>query len=292
MDNNQIKHLSESQKSNPLNGTPSNTPIVLTVAGSDSGGGAGIQADIKAISATGSYACSVITALTAQNTRGVTGVLPVDQAFIEQQFDAVFSDIAIDVVKIGMLGDAATIATVAKALKKYQPKYIVLDPVMVATSGDVLLANDAVSALINQLLPLATIITPNIPEALALLERSKQQAPSDDGESIQLAKALLDLGTQSVLLKGGHQSGELSTDFWVSKQDHQSFTAQRINTKNTHGTGCTLSASIASFLAQGQDLANAISSAKDYISRAIEHADQLQIGSGSGPVHHFWAQSK
>ncbi len=279
-------HAHSVQSCNP------NTPIVLTVAGSDSGGGAGIQADIKAISATGSYACSVITALTAQNTQGVSDVLPVDQSFIEQQFDAVFSDIAVDVVKIGMLGDAATIATVANALKKYKPAYVVLDPVMVATSGDVLLANDAVSALITQLLPLATVITPNIPEALALLHRSKQQAPTDDQQSMLLSKELLELGTQSVLLKGGHQTGDTSTDFWISKDQQLNFSSARINTKNTHGTGCTLSSAIASYLAQGQDLPCAIQSAKDYISNAIQHADQLHIGSGSGPVHHFWAQVK
>lgn len=283
--------LKPNSAQNVRTSSASHTPIVLTVAGSDSGGGAGIQADIKAISATGSYACSVITALTAQNTCGVTGVLPIDQSFIEQQFDAVFSDIAIDVVKIGMLGDAATIATVAKALKKYQPAHIVLDPVMVATSGDVLLANDAVSALINELLPLATLITPNIPEALALLNRTKEQAPNDDLQSLQLANELLELGTHSVLLKGGHQTGSESTDFWVCNEMQQTFRAKRVDTKNTHGTGCTLSASIASYLAQGQDLASAIHSAKNYISHAIKHADQLQIGKGCGPVHHFWAQS-
>lgn len=289
MDNHQTNTSSSPSQLNAT--SPAKTPIVLTIAGSDSGGGAGIQADIKAISATGSYACSVITALTAQNTCGVSGVLPIDQGFIEQQFDAVFSDIAIDVVKIGMLGDAATIATVARALQKYQPKSIVLDPVMVATSGDVLLASDAISALIDQLLPLATIITPNIPEALALLGRSPQQTPSDDPQSVLLAAELLNLGCHSVLLKGGHQSGSQSTDFWVSKQAQQNFISARIATKNTHGTGCTLSSAIASYLAQGQGLTRAIDSAKRYISRAIEHADQLQIGKGSGPVHHFWAQS-
>lgn len=270
----------------------SHTPIVLTVAGSDSGGGAGIQADIKAISATGSYACSVITALTAQNTQGVTGVLAVEQSFIEQQFDAVFSDIAVDVVKIGMLGDAATIATVANALRKYKPRFVVLDPVMVATSGDVLLANDAISALITQLLPLATVITPNIPEALALLNQSMQNAPTNDQQSMLLSKELLELGAHSVLLKGGHQTGDASTDFWISKDQQQNFSSPRINTKNTHGTGCTLSSAIASYLAQGQDLPNAIQSAKDYISQAIQQADQLHIGKGSGPVHHFWTQAK
>ena len=265
------------------------TPIVLTVAGSDSGGGAGIQADIKAISATGSYACTVITALTAQNTLGVTGVLPIEQAFIEQQFAAVFSDIAVDVVKIGMLGDAATIKTVATALKKYPVKHIVLDPVMVATSGDMLLATEAISSLISELLPLATVITPNIPEALALLGRDPSQSVED---GLQLCRELLELGCQSVLVKGGHLSGATSIDYWLSHSQQQNFSSARIDTKNTHGTGCTLSSAIASYLAQGQDLASAIGSAKCYISEAIKQADQLHIGSGCGPVQHFYAQPK
>jgi hydroxymethylpyrimidine/phosphomethylpyrimidine kinase len=265
-----------------------NTPIVLTVAGSDSGGGAGIQADIKAISATGSYACSVITALTAQNTQGVSAVLPVDQYFIEQQFDAIFSDIAVDAVKIGMLGDSSTIKTVANALKQYAPKYVVLDPVMVATSGDVLLANDAINSLIEHLLPLAAVITPNLPEAFALL--GKAYTPLlDDAQNIALCQSLLDLGCQSVLVKGGHQSGVYSTDYWASNHQQQQFQSTRINTKNTHGTGCTLSAAIASYLAQGNTLMQSIERAKNYISQAILHADQLHIGKGHGPVNHFYA---
>lgn len=267
------------------------TPIVLTVAGSDSGGGAGIQADIKAISATGSYACSVITALTAQNTQGVSAVLSVDQHFIEQQFAAIFSDIAVDVVKIGMLADAATIVTVAKALRKYNPRQIVLDPVMVATSGDVLLADEAISALITQLFPIATLITPNIPEAMALLGRKGEASPCGDQQSLLICRELLELGCQSVLLKGGHQTGSNSTDFWLSNESQHNFTAPRIATKNTHGTGCTLSSAIASYLAQGQDLQTAINNAKAYITQAISHADKLHIGNGSGPVHHFWAHA-
>ena len=276
---------------NQLPNSTSKTPIVLTVAGSDSGGGAGIQADIKTISATGSYACSVITALTAQNTQGVFGVLPVDPSFIEQQFDAVFSDIAVDVVKIGMLGDAKTIQTVANALKKHQPKHIVLDPVMVATSGDLLLANTAISTLISELIPLATVITPNIPEALALLAKDHCEAPIDNAQSVALCQQLLALGSYSVLVKGGHQTGELSTDYWMSATDQKNFSTTRIHTKNTHGTGCSLSSAIASYLAQGYELSDAINSAKQYISSAIAEADSLNIGSGSGPVHHFFALS-
>jgi len=265
-----------------------NTPIVLTIAGSDSGGGAGIQADIKAISATGSYACSVITALTAQNTTGVSAVLGIDQDFITAQLDAVFTDIPIDVVKIGMLADAATISTVARALNKYPTKQLVLDPVMVATSGDLLLEKTAISTLINELFPLATVVTPNIPEALALLQMPPLTSPLNDRQIADLCQQLLGLGCQSVLLKGGHQTGHHSTDFWLSPRQQKSYTAPRTATKNTHGTGCTLSSAIASFLARGQPLTEAIGNAKDYISEAIAHADQLHIGAGSGPVHHFY----
>ncbi|MCJ8340708.1 MAG: bifunctional hydroxymethylpyrimidine kinase/phosphomethylpyrimidine kinase [Pseudomonadales bacterium] len=287
MDN--LKQSAALQSQRAASQVKNHTPIVLTVAGSDSGGGAGIQADIKTISATGSYACTVITALTAQNTLGVTGVLPIEQAFIEQQFAAVFSDIAVDVVKIGMLGDAATIKTVATALKKHPVKHIVLDPVMVATSGDLLLAREAISSLIYELLPLATVITPNIPEALALLGRDPGQSVED---GLQLCRELLELGSQSVLVKGGHLTGATSSDYWLSHSQQQIFSSARIDTKNTHGTGCTLSSAIASYLAQGQDLTSAIGSAKGYISEAIKQADQLQIGSGAGPVHHFYAQPK
>lgn len=266
------------------------SPIVLTVAGSDSGGGAGIQADIKAISATGSYACTVITALTAQNTCGVSAVLPIDPSFIEAQFAAVFSDIAVDVVKIGMLGDAATIRTVAKALRQFPVKHIVLDPVMVATSGDVLLEEEAISSLISELLPLASVITPNIPEALALLGRKRNQSIETERQSLALCSDLLALGCQSVLVKGGHQSGPQSCDYWFSDTEQQVFSSPRIDTKNTHGTGCTLSSAIASYLAQGYALADAIGSAKHYISEALRHGKYLKIGSGSGPVQHFFAQ--
>ncbi len=266
------------------------SPIVLSVAGSDSGGGAGIQADIKAISATGSYACTVITALTAQNTCGVSAVLPVSQDFIKAQFEAVFTDIAVDVVKIGMLGDAATIRTVAEALRQYPVKQIVLDPVMVATSGDLLLEKSAISSLITELLPMATVVTPNIAEALALLSLDPEQKINTESQSLALCRDLLALGCQSVLVKGGHQDTPLSCDYWLSDQRQQIFSSPRIDTPNTHGTGCTLSSAIASFLAQGHSLTAAIDLAKQYITQAIRHGKQLHIGSGSGPVEHFFAQ--
>ncbi|WP_421862047.1 bifunctional hydroxymethylpyrimidine kinase/phosphomethylpyrimidine kinase [Motiliproteus sp.] len=264
------------------------TPITLTVAGSDSGGGAGIQADIKAISATGGYACSVITALTAQNTLGVTGVMPVPEDFINQQFDAVFSDLGILAVKIGMLGDAATIKSVAAALVRYQPKFVVLDPVMVATSGDLLLAEEAVETLINVLLPLADVVTPNLHEAQALLGLRGEPLPQTSEQMQQYCRSLMALGCRSVLLKGGHQEGERAEDFWISTDGIQSYSSERVDTDNTHGTGCTLSASIASYLAQGLPMPQAIEQAKAYIHGAICHADELNIGAGSGPVHHFY----
>ncbi|MGB0663071.1 MAG: bifunctional hydroxymethylpyrimidine kinase/phosphomethylpyrimidine kinase [Pontibacterium sp.] len=269
----------------------SNTPIALTIAGSDSGGGAGIQADIKAMSATGSYACSVITALTAQNTLGVTGVLPVADTFIQQQFDAVFSDLDIKAVKIGMLGDVATIKAVAAAIKKYQPAYVVLDPVMVATSGDLLLETDAVDTLIKELLPLAHVITPNLHEANALLGRDPKALPQSDADMREVCQQLMSLGCQSVLLKGGHQEGDMATDYWQSADEVQTFSHPRIATENTHGTGCTLSASIASYLAQGASMAEAIRQSKDYLHGAIAHANDLEIGAGAGPVHHFFRQN-
>ncbi|MCV6587736.1 MAG: bifunctional hydroxymethylpyrimidine kinase/phosphomethylpyrimidine kinase [Marinobacterium sp.] len=263
-------------------------PNVLTIAGSDSGGGAGIQADIKAISATGSYACSVITALTAQNTCGVQGIHPVPGDFIQQQADVLFNDIAIDAVKIGMLGDATTIATVAQLLRQYHPANIVLDPVMVATSGDPLLAADASTALIDQLLPLADVVTPNLPEALALLGLPQTQLPKSEDDIAILGQQLLELGCKSVLIKGGHQSGEQSCDYWYGEAEQAGFCMPRHDTANTHGTGCTLSSAIASFMAQGYSITQAIGQAKQYISAAIATADQLDVGKGHGPVDHFY----
>ncbi|MEZ8094103.1 bifunctional hydroxymethylpyrimidine kinase/phosphomethylpyrimidine kinase [Photobacterium swingsii] len=267
--------------------TPSKTPITLTIAGSDSGGGAGIQADIKAISATGGYACSAITALTAQNTLGVSGILPISPEFVEQQLDAIFSDLDVKSVKIGMLSDTKIIAMVAKKLQQYQPNHLVIDPVMVATSGDLLLQQDAISTLKDMLLPLADVITPNLPEAAALLGCA---VPQTDAEMDALIEDLRQLNTKTVLLKGGHlEQSENSTDLLITADDVFRFSTHRIQTQNTHGTGCTLSAAIASFLAQGYDLVEAVTHAKGYISHAIYHADSLDIGSGHGPVHHFFA---
>lgn len=266
---------------------PSNTPITLTIAGSDSGGGAGIQADIKAISATGGYACSVITALTAQNTQGVTGILGIDPAFVEQQLDAVFSDLDVKAVKIGMLSDANIIRMVAKKLRQYQPKFLVIDPVMVATSGDLLLEQEAISTLKSELLPLADVITPNLPEAAALIGAT---LPETEQQMSDMISALRAIGARSTLLKGGHlEKDAFSTDLLILENDVIRMSTPRIATRNTHGTGCTLSAATASFLAQEYPLEQAVRHAKSYITKAIEHADELQIGSGHGPVNHFFS---
>ncbi|HIF9317864.1 TPA: bifunctional hydroxymethylpyrimidine kinase/phosphomethylpyrimidine kinase [Photobacterium damselae] len=265
---------------------PSKTPITLTIAGSDSGGGAGIQADIKAISATGGYACSVITALTAQNTQGVRGIYSIPANFVAEQLDAVFQDLDIKAVKIGMLSDSNIISIIAHKLRQYQPKYLVVDPVMVATSGDLLLEHNAISTLKEQLLPLANVITPNLPEAAALLDCAQ---PKTEEDMEAMIEQLRQLGAHSVLLKGGHLGNTTnSTDLLILPHDVLRFTTLRIDTQNTHGTGCTLSAAIASYLAQGYSLTKAVKAAKHYISNAIAHADELQIGSGHGPVHHFF----
>ncbi|GAB3526815.1 bifunctional hydroxymethylpyrimidine kinase/phosphomethylpyrimidine kinase [Photobacterium alginatilyticum] len=265
---------------------PSKTPITLTIAGSDSGGGAGIQADIKAISATGSYACSVITALTAQNTQGVSGILAVEPEFVEQQLDSVFTDLDVKAVKVGMLSDTNIIRVVAAKLRQYQPKYLVVDPVMVATSGDLLLQQDAISSLKSELLPLADVITPNLPEAAALLGVA---IPHSEQEMANMIDGLREIGAKSVLLKGGHLEQDTnSTDLLILANDVVRMSTPRIPTNNTHGTGCTLSSAIASFLAQGIELTTAVQYAKSYITKAISHAGELEIGSGHGPVHHFF----
>ncbi|OEF22391.1 bifunctional hydroxymethylpyrimidine kinase/phosphomethylpyrimidine kinase [Aliivibrio logei] len=263
------------------------TPIVLTIAGSDSGGGAGIQADIKAISATGSYACSVITALTAQNTQGVTGIYPISSEFVEQQLDAVFSDLNVVAVKVGMLSDSNIIHSVAKKIKQYTPQYLVVDPVMVATSGDLLLQSSAIESLKSELLPLADVITPNLPEAAALINA---KVPESEVEMTAMIDELRQLGAKSVLLKGGHlEKDENSTDLLILSDSIERLSTPRIETRNTHGTGCTLSSAIASYLAQGHELLTAVALGKQYITQAIIHADELNIGQGHGPVNHFFA---
>ncbi len=258
--------------------------IALTIAGSDSGGGAGIQADLKTFSALGVYGCSVLTALTAQNTLGVQGIHDVPPEFIGQQLDSVLDDLAVDAVKIGMLSRPEAIREIAGKLKHYECGTIVLDPVMVSASGDPLLADEAVADLVEALFPLAAIVTPNLHEAARLL--GTDVAADQTAMEIQ-ARQLLALGPGAVLLKGGHGDGPQSNDLLLSKSDAHWFNAPRYETPNTHGTGCTLSSALAAGLAKGFDLQRAVAEAKTYVTTAIEAADALTIGSGHGPVHHF-----
>jgi len=259
---------------------------VLTIAGSDSGGGAGIQADLKTMSALGCYGMSVITALTAQNTRGVSGIHAVPPPFAADQIAAVFSDIGADAVKIGMLYSAKLIEVIARQLRKYGAENIVLDPVMVAQSGDKLLQDDAIQAIKEYLMPLADVVTPNIPEAEVLLNRSIQGL-----EDMQTAaKALAEHGSRSILIKGGHLEDGESTDLlYLAGEDRfVRLAAKRIASKNNHGTGCTLSSAIASYLARGSDIEDAVRQAKTYIQNAIRAGAEYTIGHGHGPVHHFF----
>ncbi|WP_300828599.1 bifunctional hydroxymethylpyrimidine kinase/phosphomethylpyrimidine kinase [uncultured Rikenella sp.] len=260
---------------------------ILTIAGSDSGGGAGIQTDIKTISALGGYASSVLTAVTAQNTRGVTDVEFLSPDIVEKQLRAVLDDIGTDAVKIGMLGTREVVERVAKLLEAYRPPIIVLDPVLVATSGDVLTAGSATEAIVHRLMPLATVVTPNIPEAQRLTGLSI--ASPDDYEAVW--ERFRAMGAQAVLLKGGHLTGDRLTDTLFSTGDPtaHAYTHARIETRNTHGTGCTLSSALAVYLAMGLPLAEATGEATDFIHDAIVAARDRSIGSGHGPVDPFFA---
>ncbi len=261
-------------------------PIALTIAGSDSSGGAGIQADLKTFGALKVYGASVIAALTAQNTKGVTGVLEVPPEFVTAQMDAVFGDLDVDAVKIGMVARSETIAVIVAGLKRWRAKNIVVDPVMIATSGDALLSPTALNALRGTLIPMAQIVTPNLPEAAALLGEPLAKTES---EIIGQGERLLRLGCPAVLIKGGHGEGPQSTDYLFSADGIVHLAAPRIVTANTHGTGCSLSSAIAADLARGESLNEAVRHAKDFISAAIAAADRLEVGHGHGPVHHFYA---
>jgi hydroxymethylpyrimidine/phosphomethylpyrimidine kinase len=260
------------------------TPVALTIAGSDSSGGAGIQADLKTFAALGVYGASAITALTAQNTRGVDGIHPVPPEFVVEQIDAVFGDLVVGAVKIGMVAQLAVIEAIVAALKRWSPKHVVLDPVMVATSGDRLLNLGAVHALRDKLIPMASIVTPNLPEAAALLD--EPVASSEAAIEIQ-GKRLLAMGCPAVLIKGGHGEGSESIDYLVRAAGIIALPAPRIATKNTHGTGCSLSSAIAAGLAKGEPLETAVRNAKSFVSVAIAEADRFTVGQGHGPVHHF-----
>ncbi|ALG68856.1 bifunctional hydroxymethylpyrimidine kinase/phosphomethylpyrimidine kinase [Beggiatoa leptomitoformis] len=258
---------------------------LLTIAGSDSGGGAGVQADLKTFSALGCYGMSVLTALTAQNTREVTAIHTVPVHFIRQQMVAILSDIGVDSIKIGMLHSAEVIETIASTLKEFEIQHIVLDPVMVAKSGDLLMQKDAIEALKTLLIPLATVITPNLPEAEALLNEPVASVP----QMLTAAKNLSHLGSQTVLLKGGHLQNQHSIDILYESQldTFTELSHARIQTHNSHGTGCTLSSAIAAYLAKGCSVKEAVSAAKTYLTFALQAGAAYKMGQGHGPVHHF-----
>ena len=260
------------------------TPIALTIAGSDSGGGAGIQADLKTFSALGVYGASVISALTAQNTRGVSAIHDVPAHFVAAQMDAVLSDLDVGAVKIGMVSQRAIIEAIAAGLERWRQSNVVLDPVMIAASGDKLLADDAIEVLKAALIPRALVVTPNLPEAAALLDAPIAR---NEAEMREQGERLLALGAQAVLVKGGHGSGPESVDLLIGPNTFARLAADRIATENTHGTGCTLSSAIAAGLAKGLALSEAVGAAKRYVTDALVAADRIKIGSGHGPAHHF-----
>lgn len=257
---------------------------VLSIAGSDPSGGAGIQADIKAISANGAFAMATITALTAQNTQGVSGVYLVPPTFVGQQITTIFDDIRVDAIKIGMIGNAEIAAAVAAALGPHLNIPVVLDPVMIAKGGATLLADNAIATMRDTLLPLAHVLTPNLPEAAHLLGVS---VATSRQEMVEQATALLAMGPRAILLKGGHLDDDISPDLLITQTDQHWFDAPRIPTKNTHGTGCTLSAALAAQIAKGAPLPEAVDTAKAYVADAIATADHLSVGTGHGPTHHF-----
>lgn len=258
---------------------------LLTIAGSDSCGGAGIQADIKTFCANGTYGMSVITAVTVQNTKGVFGVQDIDPDIIKKQIDAIFTDINVDAVKVGMVSQIQTINAIADKLEEYKPAIVVIDPVMISKSGFDLLQTEAKESLIKRLIPLAYVITPNLPEAEVITGMK-----IDDINSMKAAaKAIHKLGAKNVLIKGGHLEND-ATDILFDGENITEFKSERINTKNTHGTGCTLSSAIAANLGKGMEMAMAVKEAKDYITTAIEHS--LELGHGVGPTNHFYSLYK
>lgn len=256
----------------------------LTIAGTDPSGGAGIQADLKTFSALGAYGCSVITALVAQNTRGVQSVYRIEPAFVAAQLDSVLSDVRIDTTKIGMLAETDIVEAVAERLRHYQVRNVVLDTVMLAKSGDPLLSPSAVASLRQHLLPQVSLITPNLPEAAALLDAPHARS---EREMHQQGEALLALGCEAVLMKGGHLDDTESPDWLFTRDGAQRFTTVRIATKNSHGTGCTLSAALAALRLRHNGWAETVAEAKTWLTAALAQADTLEVGEGIGPVHHF-----
>lgn len=262
-------------------------PHVLTIAGSDPSGGAGIQADLKTFSALGAYGCAVLTSLTAQNTQGVTGVLGVPPQFVREQVTTLVTDVRIDATKIGMLGTAPVVEAVTELVREGGLGPVVLDPVMVSTAGSRLLDEDAVVAL-KALLPHVEAITPNLPEAAVLLGLDPQAAAPDLAGMREQATALQDLGAARVLLKGGHAHGPEAVDVWVDGHELHELRARRVDTVNTHGTGCSMSSALAALLPRSDSWLDAVSAAKQWLTNALIHADELSVGHGPGPVHHFW----
>ena len=267
--------------------TPPTTPIALSIAGTDPTAGAGLQADLKTFSALGVYGATVVTALVAQNTTGVQAIQEIPPAFVRAQMESVFSDLAVAAVKIGMLSQPAVIEAVADGLEAWPGPPVVLDPVMVAASGDPLIADEAVAVLTRRLFPMALLITPNLFEAARLLGTA---VATSEPEMVEQGRALLDLGPAAVLVKGGHSGGNESADVLVQAgREPAWFRAPRVATRNTHGTGCTLSSAITAGLAKGAALEEAVGDGKQFIAAAIAAADRLTIGRGHGPVHHFHA---
>lgn len=258
----------------------------LTIAGTDPSGGAGIQADLKTFSALGAYGASALTALVAQNTRGVQSVYELPSEFVAAQLESVLSDVRIDSAKIGMLFNQHVIYIVAQAFKKYPVPYIVLDTVMVAKSGDPLLLTDAVESMRSELLPVVSLITPNLPEAAVLLEEA---VATTEAQMLNQGHRLLTMGCQAVLMKGGHLSGSESPDWLITPNGEWRFTSKRVNTRHTHGTGCTLSAALTALRPRFNSWQDTVPVAKAYLQAALEHADSLEVGAGIGPVHHFHA---
>ncbi|HXF54593.1 MAG TPA: bifunctional hydroxymethylpyrimidine kinase/phosphomethylpyrimidine kinase [Hyphomicrobiaceae bacterium] len=262
------------------------TPVALTIAGSDSSGGAGIQADLKTFTAFAVYGASVLTALTAQNTKGVAAVQPIPASFVSAQIRAVFDDLAVGAAKTGMLANAEVVLAVAGEMERHSKVPLVVDPVMVSTNGDLLLEADAISALKSRLLPRADLITPNLPEAAALLGG---KLAASEAEMAEQGRRLLELGCGAALVKGGHGAGAAAVDMLVTAAGTVRLESPRIETLNTHGTGCTLSAAIAALLAMGEPLESAVRRAKTFVTRAIDHGREQAIGHGRGPVDHLFA---
>jgi hydroxymethylpyrimidine/phosphomethylpyrimidine kinase len=262
-------------------------PRALTIAGSDSGGGAGIQADLKTFESRGVFGATAITAVTAQNTVGVRHVFELPPELVAQQIDAVMQDIGADAVKTGMLANAAIVEVVAERLGRYGVRRLVVDPVMVAKSGDALLAAEAGRALLERLLPMALVVTPNLHEAGVLIGRDVTTL----ADMFAAARAIHAMGPAHVVVKGGHLADDAdSVDILFDGQEYREYRAPRIDSKNTHGTGCTFASAIAAELARGADVAHAVASAKEYLTGAIRAADDMGIGAGHGPVNHFWQQ--